>query len=71
MEAIQVRYIREFNSHAKGYLWKRLGQALDMDKTLAENGIADETERFQEVGEDAADWLPVLHLYFSDDLTVQ
>ena len=38
MSAIQERYLA-FNSHAKGYMWKRCGQLLDMSLTLQENGI--------------------------------
>jgi len=34
---------KEINFHAASYTWKRLGQTLDMSKTLEENGIIDET----------------------------
>lgn len=71
LDAIQGRYIRQFNSHAKGYLWKRLGQALDMALNLEKNGVPDESARFAEVGDSDDDWLPALYLYFSDDLTEQ
>ena len=58
------------NVHGKGYLWKRLGTALVMEKNLAENGIINEKERFLETAEEENDWLPAIYLYFSDDLTV-
>ncbi|KAG5457343.1 MAG: hypothetical protein BJ554DRAFT_2673 [Olpidium bornovanus] len=69
MTAIQKRYLR-YNSHAKGYMWKRLGAVLDMSQTLEENGIRDESDDMERVGMDIDDWLPRLHLYFADDLTV-
>jgi hypothetical protein len=68
--AIQRRYTLAQNAHAAGYTWKRLGKILEMNMTLEENGIADEHEVFERLGMDADDYLPVLHLYFSDDLTV-
>eukprot|EP00439_Symbiodinium_sp_Y106_P050358 s1466_g6.t1 len=40
---IQERYL-EHNAHAGSYTWKRLGKPLNMEKTLAENGMEDETE---------------------------
>ena len=48
--------------------------SLDMGKTLEENGVRDESEEFERLGiEDAYDedlCVPVLHVYFNDDLTV-
>jgi hypothetical protein len=67
---IQIRYLTQFNSHAKGYMWKRLGSLLEMNATLDQNGIPDESEKFREVNDNEEDWYPVIHLYFSDDLTV-
>lgn len=43
---------------------------LDMDKTLAENHVADESGEFAELGISEDFFIPVLHLYFNDDLTV-
>lgn len=40
------RYL-EINEHAASYTWKRLGRPLDMESTLDENGIPDETEEFE------------------------
>ncbi|KAJ3273557.1 Cytochrome b5 domain-containing protein 1 [Terramyces sp. JEL0728] len=69
LSAIQERYSL-INAHAKGYMWKRLNVLLDMNLTLEENGIPDEDELFNDLGINNDQWLPVIHLYFSDDLTV-
>eukprot|EP00842_Homolaphlyctis_polyrhiza_P005281 jgi/Hompol1/5754/HPOL_002075-RA len=69
LSAIQDRYM-QLNAHAKGYMWKRLGVLLDMSMTLEENGIRDESAYFERLGIDEDQWLPAIHLYFSDDLTV-
>ena len=63
------RYL-ELNHHAASYTWKRLGKVLDMDKTLAENEIPDETEELIELGLDVDEYIPAIHLYFNDDLTI-
>ncbi|KAJ1342030.1 hypothetical protein BSLG_003435 [Batrachochytrium salamandrivorans] len=70
---IKVSTIVEYfslNAHVKGYMWKRLGVLLDMNLTLEENGVRDESDYFDRLGIDEDQWLPALHLYFSDDLTV-
>lgn len=64
---IQQRYLVH-NAHAGSYTWKRLGKPLNMDKTLAENGMEDETEEFLRLSIDP-DHIPVIHLHFNDDLT--
>lgn len=75
LAAIQDRFAL-VNAHAKGYIWKRLGIILDMAQGLVPdliqdaNGIPDETSEFERVGMDADLYLPAIHLYFSDDLTV-
>lgn len=69
LSAIQDRYLG-YNAHAKGYMWKRLGRLLEMTATLEENGILDETEKLKNLGFNEDEWIPVIHLYFSDDLTV-
>ncbi|KXS20025.1 cytochrome b5 domain-containing protein 1-like protein [Gonapodya prolifera JEL478] len=71
LNAIQDRYTRLHNSHAKSYTWKRLGQVLDMSATLDENGVRDDGERMDECGfvEQLED-VPGVILYFTDDLTV-
>ena len=63
LSAVQERYV-EFNEHAKGYMWKRLGGLLDMNLTLQENGVKDEEEVFDKLGMNSDLWLPVIHLYF-------
>lgn len=68
VEEIQERYTI-FNAHAPSYQWKRLGKPLNMQKTLEENGMKDETEEFFRLGVDPDDHIPVIHLYFQDDLT--
>jgi len=65
---IQERY-EVHNAHASSYTWKRLGLPLNMEKTLEENGMKDETEEFMRLGMDPDDHIPVIHLYFNDDLT--
>lgn len=68
VEEIRERYLVH-NAHAKSYTWKRLGVPLNMHKTLEENGMTDETENFERLGIDPDDHIPVIHLYFDDDLT--
>lgn len=51
-------------------MWKRLGNLLDMSQDLEANGILDESATFDKLGMDEEEFLPVIHLYFSDDLTV-
>lgn len=70
---IEARYMA-YNQHAKSYTWKRtdgtVGRVLDMGLTLEENGIPDETPTFDSLDIDEDYYVPVIHLYFSDDLTV-
>lgn len=63
------RYL-ELNCHASSYTWKRLGKELNMDATLEENGIHDETAELIELNIDVDDYIPAIHLYFNDDLTI-
>lgn len=62
-----------YNSHAKSYTWKTIIAdeviALDMSKTLEENGVIDESETFYQldIAEDAH--IPSIMIYFNDDLT--
>jgi len=66
---IKNRYLR-LNAHANSYTWKALGRPLNMAKTLEENGIADESAEFAALRLDETEFVPVLHVYFNDDLTV-
>ena len=63
------RYL-SINSHAASYTWKRLGKVLDMAKTLDQNEIHDDTKELQELGMPIEEYVPALHLYFNDDLTI-
>lgn len=79
---IRERY-SDLNAHANSYTWKALLPAaagapgggwtfseLDMNKTLAENGVVDEDGTFEEHQIPVDAFLPVLHVYWNDDLTV-
>lgn len=76
---IRERYL-EYNWHAESYTWKVLRKdgeggelsfvELDLDKTLAENGVVDETDEFEELAIPSDFFIPVIHLYYTDDLTV-
>jgi uncharacterized protein (UPF0210 family) len=58
------------NQHASSYTWKRLGKPLNMAKTLDENGIVDDTRELQELGLAVGEYIPAVHVYFNDDLTI-
>jgi hypothetical protein len=75
---IRERYL-EINWHAKSYTWKALCRTeqqgltfmeLDMNKTLAENRVPDESPIFQDHMMPEDYHVPVLQLYWNDDLTV-
>eukprot|EP00760_Papus_ankaliazontas_P006581 PhM_4_TR13097/c0_g1_i1/m.5694 len=69
---IQERY-KDYNAHAGSYTWKRhdtTTRELDMDKTLDENGIPDESDLFVELGLPNDYYIPAIHVYFNFDLTV-
>jgi len=76
---IRERYL-EYNWHAASYTWKVLRKEegggdfgfldLDLNKTLEENGVADEAADFEELAIPSDFAIPVIHLYFTDDLTV-
>jgi len=63
----------EYNSHAECYTWKQLKGAsfvkFDMDKTLDQIGLPDESELFDGIGINDNSFIPILQLYFDDDLT--
>ena len=42
---------------------------VDMHKTLEQLGLPDEAERFEGMGINEDQYMPVLHVYFNDDLT--
>jgi len=70
LEDIRERYL-EYNQHAKSYTWKRLGKKLDMKKPLAENNVTDESDEFDRLNIPEDAYIPAIHLYYDDDLTVQ
>ncbi|KAL1491852.1 hypothetical protein ABEB36_012387 [Hypothenemus hampei] len=57
-----------FNSDAETYTWRYLDTNLDMSKTLEENGIPDEREKFTELGLPPNFYVPSIFLYYNDDL---
>ena len=70
LEEILDRYL-PFNDHAASYTWKMSGRPLDMDLTLEENGIDDDTDDFKKLEIDDFIYIPTIHLYYNDDLTVR
>ncbi len=45
-------------------------QELNMNKTLEENGVVDETRTFEDLLVPTDAFVPVIHAYWNDDLTV-
>ncbi len=68
LEEVQERY-KAFNQHAGSYTWKYVGRPLHMLKTLNENGIPNERVALEKLGINSDDWVPVIHVFFNDDLT--
>ncbi len=60
---------KEINEHAESYTWKRMQRVLDMEQTLDDNDILDETEEYLSLDLDPDSYIPAIHLYFNDDLT--
>jgi hypothetical protein len=72
LNEILKRYLA-INAHAGSYTWKRHDhetRVLEMAKTLNENGIGDESDEFEALGLAADFYIPAIHIYFNDDLTV-
>lgn len=75
LEEIQDRY-EDWNTHSVSYTWKVLDpddrqfRPLDMDRTLDENGIPDHKDELDRLGIPAYRFVPTIHAYFNDDLTV-
>lgn len=78
-----VGYMRErymsINKHACSYTVKALlpsgGDSfefieMNLNKTLDENGVKDETALYEDLSVSATEFIPVLHAYWNDDLTV-
>jgi hypothetical protein len=78
---LQQRYL-PINAHAASYTWKALVKAgassscahefreLRMNQTLQENGVLDEAGAFEDLDLASDFHVPVLHVYWNDDLTV-
>jgi hypothetical protein len=62
----------EFNKKSRSYTWKFTKEdeiiELELSKTLEENGIPDESEKFLKFGLNDDFDIPVLHIYYNDDL---
>ena len=58
------------NQHATSYTWKHHGAALDLARTLADNGIADQAAEFARLAIDEDPHIPEIQIYFNDDLTI-
>ena len=74
LEEIQRRYLG-YNMHSASYTWKRTDHTggtrlLSMRETLDANGIPDESDQFDALDIDPDTFVPIIHLYFSDDLSV-
>ncbi|XP_067126080.1 cytochrome b5 domain-containing protein 1 [Centruroides vittatus] len=69
MDEILKRYLK-FNTHAKSYTWRHRGKDLNMLGTLEENGIKDISEDLYRLKLNEDDFIPIIHLYYNDDLTV-
>lgn len=69
LDEIQTRYLK-YNAHASSYTWKWLNNVLDLSKTLEENGVKDESEEMAKLNLDEDEYIPTLHVYFNDDLTI-
>ncbi|KAJ8722390.1 hypothetical protein PYW07_003570 [Mythimna separata] len=65
---IMMRYLPH-NSHLMSYTWRYMGKSLCLKKTLEENGILDERDRFNDVALAENMHIPAILLYYDDDLT--
>ena len=74
LKEVMIHRYLPVNAHAGSYTWKRHSSdstwTLDMDKTLEGNGILDESAEFESLGLSSDYYVPAVHLYFNDDLTV-
>lgn len=68
---IKNRYM-EYNLNSNSYTWKALIKGefvtLQLNKTLEENNIADETDHFVNLGMDEDFNIPNIYIYYNDDL---
>ncbi|CAK9236499.1 unnamed protein product [Sphagnum tenellum] len=73
---ILIRYA-DNNAHAMSYEWKAIldfkskaFSLLDMGQCLSDNGVINESKDFGEAGMELDFLIPVLHVHYTDDLTV-
>lgn len=75
---IRERYL-DINAHAKSYTWRALKkqkdgtwefQEMDMNTTLDDNFVRDESQTFEDHHIPQDYYIPVLHVYWNDDLTI-
>ncbi|KAG9389829.1 Cytochrome b5 domain-containing protein [Carpediemonas membranifera] len=64
-----TRYLA-FNKHAFSYAAKHAGKLIDLQKTLEDNGVVDDAAELEELGMNPDEYLPCIHLYWIDDLSV-
>lgn len=67
LNRILERYL-PFNSDASSYIWCYEDRVLDMNKNLDENDIQDERDEFLNVGLAESTYVPMILLYYTDDL---
>lgn len=65
---IMLRYMPH-NTHLLSYTWLYLGRRICFTKTLEENGILDERDRFSDVALPENFHIPNILLCYNDDLT--
>lgn len=76
LSSILGKYL-SFNAHASSYTWKRLGGKgedkmvpLNMALNLEQNGVKDDSADFEALRISEDFYVPSIHLYFNDDLSV-
>eukprot|EP00898_Chlorokybus_atmophyticus_P006209 jgi/Chlat1/658/Chrsp103S01060 len=79
VEEIRERFMAH-NAHGGSYTWKVMlrdpntgawnFEPLDLRLTLDENGVPDERGDYQQLALNDDFYIPVIHLYYNDDLTV-
>ncbi|KAL8448887.1 hypothetical protein Emed_003457 [Eimeria media] len=63
LKVASEQQLKKMNSHANAYTWSCLGRALDLDKSLQQNGI-----EAPKASEETAIPEPTILLHFTDDL---
>ena len=64
---IKQRWISDYGG-GSGYVLKVGGRVLELDKTLDQNGLVDERGEMEELGMNCRDFIPVIHLYYDDQI---